>query len=348
MCLSQGDKSIKFKLGEAKEARQAAKEAFYYDFHPVVDAAWEQVKQCQPTRLVIRDLPVDGGGSTRLPDPDGDGMVVEEVTTESSVLGSRDKEYPSDVTLPDVEGNDAIWSQYSIPQRSLWVWESFLKELKSLLSLRLSGCDIGPEGVKFIAEGLRTARNLESLSLSGCSARWQGAEALGNALAQNESLLELDLSDNQLGARGVKSLVQNGLQSNERLTRLSLAGNRIGAKGVEALGALLEAKGSGRGAVVEINLSRNHLEFRDIRRLGTSLREDQSLQILDLSLNELRSDAIYRLGSVALAHSEMRRLDMRGRRVASTTAERIIEKGRTKRCEILMGPLDYPPSRGPF
>ena len=94
--------------------------------------------------------------------------------------------------------------------------------------------------------------------------------------------------------------------------------------------------------MVELDLSQNQLEFKDVRRLGTSLREDQSLQVLDLSRNELRSDAVYRLGSMALAHSEMRKLDMRGRRVASSTAERLLERGRSKRCQILMGPLEYP------
>jgi len=243
--------------------------------------------------------------------------------------------------MTDAEGQEVPCHIAALPHRALWVWESLLRDLKALVCLSITS-PIGPEGCKFIAEGLRTAKSLESLTLRHCGARWQGAEAVANALAQNESLLVLDLSFNQLGHEGVKTLVQRGLVANTRLTRLSLAGNHLGAKGVEAIAGLLENKTGGRGGVVELDLSRNQLEFKDVRRLGSSLREDSILQVLDLSLNELRSDAVYRLATVALAHKEMRTLDMRGRRVASSTAERVLEKGRTKRCQVLMGPLEDP------
>ena len=270
-------------------------------------------------------------------------MVVEELPAEAHVAPSVESVEEGSISslMVDLEDEEVPCQVAALPPRALWVWEALLKDLKALVALSIE-CPIGPEGCKFIAEGLRTAKGLECLNLRHCGVRWQGAEAIANALAQNESLLVLDLSFNSLGHQGVKTLVRQGLEANARLTRLHLAGNHIGAKGVEAIATLLESKKATRGSVVELDLSQNQLEFKDVRRLGTSLREDQSLQVLDLSRNELRSDAVYRLGSMALAHSEMRKLDMRGRRVASSTAERLLERGRSKRCQILMGPLEYP------
>lgn len=92
--------------------------------------------------------------------------------------------------------------------------------------------------------------------------------------------------------------------------------------------------------MIELDLSKNALGFREVRSLARALREDKTLQRLDLSQNDLRSDSVYRLGISSLAHAEMRMIDLRGRRIAKSTCERLEEKGRYKRCQIKMGILE--------
>jgi len=327
--LEPGDKNIKNKLGECRDALQTSKEEFYFDYNSVAEVPWEALKASQEERVQVLEMDL----GSRLEGP-SDGPQIEEINEEVENI----KTGAVGVEMGEEASYDV---RVKLPPRALWIWEDLFKELKNLKALSME-LHIGPEGVKFLAEGLRTVKHLEKLSLRGCGARWQGAEAVANALGQNDSVLELDFSRNGIGARGAKALVANGLSENTTLTKLSLAGDHIGAKGVDALAGLLEKTGAARGGIVELDLSSNGLEFKDVRRLATMLREDQSLQVLDLSCNELRSDAAFRLATSAMAHAEMRLLDLRGRHVASSTVERIQEKGRIKRCQVKLGEMPYP------
>jgi len=345
--LEPSDQAIKAKLTEAKAALQDSKEDFYFSYSGVVEPEYEAIKAAQPTHLQVVEMALDE--SKRLDNPDQDGLVIEEVDEQApgapEVVSTHGKaasataEGDERPTWIDGEDEDLTsFHEAQLPGRALWVWQTLLKEVKGLVVLNLKA-NIGPEGCKFLAEGLKTTQCLETLRLVGCGLRWQGAEAVANALAQNGSILSLDLSYNSLGAQGVRTLIKNGLQENARLTRLSLAGNHIGQKGVEALADLLQAQDERRGAVVELNLAHNKLGFKAVRALGRALREDKTLERLDLSLNDLRGDAVYRLATAAIVHLELRVLDLRGREIAQSTQQRIAEKARYKRCEIKVGSL---------
>jgi len=345
--LEPADTGIKSKLSEAREALQAAKEEFYFSYNTTVEPVYEGLKAQQPCYLRVLDMPLEE--VKRMEDMHGDGFIIEEIV-EDDTLGNRTAQPPTASQDDDnptwCDEDDEVPVEVALPGRALWLWQSFLKDLRTLLSLTIN-VRLGTEGCKLIAEALRNVQQLETLRLMGCGARWQGAEAMANALAQNTSLLTLDFSYNMLGARGVKALVTNGLTENERLTRLSLAGNHIGKKGIEAISSLLSTQGATRGAVVELDLSHNLLDYKDMRTLAPALRQDSTMQILDLSCNDLRSDMVYRLGVSAFAHSEMLVLDVRGHNVAKSTMKRLEEKGRFKRCQVKYGKKDEYHNSGP-
>ena len=107
--------------------------------------------------------------------------------------------------------------------------------------------DIGPAGVKLIAEALRTSvtgaltsLNLGDNQLCGLDGYGRGTytadgiTAIADALRVNGSLTSLDLSINRLGAEGAAALAP-ALAANGLLTSLDLSNNYLTDEGVSAV-----------------------------------------------------------------------------------------------------------------
>eukprot|EP00741_Cyanophora_paradoxa_P022434 tig00021489_g21660.t1 len=91
--------------------------------------------------------------------------------------------------------------------------------------LAMDSNGIGPQG--FLAAGVALAsnRSLVRLLLAGNRCDDAGAWQLSEALSRNTTLRDLDLSDNNIGPRGVLALAEALVGSNGTLERLALEGN---------------------------------------------------------------------------------------------------------------------------
>lgn len=117
----------------------------------------------------------------------------------------------------------------------------------SLALLDVSGNGLGAEGAKAIADVLRETRSLTSLLIESNKMGDEGVAALADALRQNEHpilLASLDLSGNDISARGAKALAtalkdEDGV-AGKWLTWLDLKYNDLGEEGEAAVREAIE------------------------------------------------------------------------------------------------------------
>lgn len=107
----------------------------------------------------------------------------------------------------------------------------------TLTSLNLYGSNIGPNGIKIIANFLTNNKTLTSLSLSSCKTSEempktflyktlisdQDIQVLAEALATNSTITSLDLSYNFISSKGVKALMNVIDKHNWTLTSLNIS-----------------------------------------------------------------------------------------------------------------------------
>ena len=104
---------------------------------------------------------------------------------------------------------------------------------------------------------------------------------MGRVIAQNKYLQWLDFSFNNFVDKDAKPLVE-GLMSNTSIKFFSLSQNSFGEAGGELIGPALEENNS---VSTELNLSWNHLRLKGAIAICKSMRENSSIEILDLSWN---------------------------------------------------------------
>lgn len=139
-----------------------------------------------------------------------------------------------------------------------------------------------------------------SLSHYGLGAR--GAEALATSLAFQGHVESLDLSDNGLGASGVVAIVEvlksGGAPS---LRTLSLKQNQCGQEGADALAALFGA--SAHALLSSVDLGANGLGSKGAAAIAEGLASNTTLTSLSLEHNEIESEGVEKLVSLALCQN---------------------------------------------
>ncbi|KAM7393587.1 hypothetical protein PAMP_020446 [Pampus punctatissimus] len=132
-----------------------------------------------------------------------------------------------------------------------------LRQSPKLRELDLSGNEIGDNGLKHLANGLRGAEcQLEALKLSQCNIEHKGCHYLASALEKNSSHLKvLDLSINMIGDKGANEIFKKFDIS--QLTKLEMYHCGLTQLSCASIGETLKLEHS---SLVELNLSNNNLE----------------------------------------------------------------------------------------
>ena len=133
------------------------------------------------------------------------------------------------------------------------------------------------KGIARCGKWLRTC----SLKAAECNLKHyglgaRGAPPLGKSLEMNETIKVLDLSDNGLGAEGVKAILEALTKGGARaLTLLSLGRNQAGADGAEAVRELLLSNAHG---LARLDLAANAIGDRGARLIAEGLASNTSLE----------------------------------------------------------------------
>ncbi|XP_056612732.1 NACHT, LRR and PYD domains-containing protein 12-like isoform X2 [Triplophysa dalaica] len=153
----------------------------------------------------------------------------------------------------------------------------------SLKQLKLSGNRLSGPGMKILSEGLQQLHcKLETLELSECGLTPGDCSSLSKALDSNPShLMELDLTFNQTGDAGVKTLSRILKKPNCALQKLILVSCGLKAESCKSLAEAL----SRNSALVDLDLSKNNLMDSGLWFLCDGLKSP-SCKLKTLSLED--------------------------------------------------------------
>ncbi|XP_073495407.1 NACHT, LRR and PYD domains-containing protein 3-like isoform X2 [Phyllobates terribilis] len=168
------------------------------------------------------------------------------------------------------------------------------ESLKSHRSFDLSHIRISPLDCMVLAFILETCTNIERLDLTSCYLDNEGLKRLAPSL---HNLQNLSLDNNKLPESSCIQLA-SGIKNNRSLKKLDLSNNRLyGPHFID----LMEALSSPECRIEELLLSVNCLPHTACIQLASLIRNNRSLEILDLYNNRLKgphfSDLVEALSS---------------------------------------------------
>ncbi|EPS61167.1 chloroplast envelope protein 1, partial [Genlisea aurea] len=154
----------------------------------------------------------------------------------------------------------------------------FAKELKTFVSVDMSGRNFGDEGLFFLAGNLAYNQIVEEVNFAANGITADGIKAFDGILQSNIVLKTLDLSGNSIGDEGLKYLC-SFLSENSGIQKLQLNSCAFGDEGAKAVAEMLKKNSTLR--FVELN--NNLIDYSGFSSLAGALLENRS--ILSLYLN---------------------------------------------------------------
>ncbi|KAL2730996.1 leucine-rich repeat-containing protein 74B-like [Vespula squamosa] len=207
-----------------------------------------------------------------------------------------------------------------LPKSACYYLGKLIQDNMMIISLILSKCRIGPEGMKELCDGISTTMSLITLNLNSCNIEDKGLEVLAIAIENNESLEELFLANNNLNktctehlcylimnSKSIKWLdlswnslfdehiwkaLTGVLVRNRTLVGLNLSWNGIGAECVKYLTIVLRFS-----HLETLDLSSNMFTKSDAENMSKSLSRNSILQELYLGNNRLGAEGAFMLVS---------------------------------------------------
>lgn len=202
--------------------------------------------------------------------------------------------------------------------RCLW---RVLKSNGGIKILRASDCVLGLERTcSGIADAIKCNKSLTFIDLSQNNLGGSGGKSLGNALPMNETLLVLDLSSNFLGPDGVAGLCK-GLETNKTLTCLKLCNNMCVREGAEAISKALMCNKSLR----ELDLTNVSFTDVDMAALAKSLAANKSLEVIRLCSNHFGPQDVSQFLESLKFNASLKELDLSSNRLRSKGIKMVAE-----------------------
>ena len=180
----------------------------------------------------------------------------------------------------------------------------------SLRKVYLSGNDLGPDGVKVIADsvleveyqdsrttkGLTTSRGVQELFLGGTGMGLVGCNAVARLLAGSSRLKKLSLANSDIGNSQLAILASSILSNKDSLPleSLQLSFNRISSPGIESLmKALWDTP-----ILRELCLDNNLICDSGVKLIAAVLPKMKRLETLNLGFNRFKAPGILALMKV--------------------------------------------------
>ena len=159
----------------------------------------------------------------------------------------------------------------------------------TLKKLYIYNNNIGPEGIKLLADALKknNMNILEGLYLYDNIIGDEGAKYIAKMLADNKTLQKIGLNDNNISDKGAQSLATSLLQ-NTTLHTIDLGTNSIGDKGAQSIATSLVIN----TGIQEIYLDDNKIGDRGAEKIADALEANHNIETLDLSGNNTISNRV--------------------------------------------------------
>ena len=178
-----------------------------------------------------------------------------------------------------------------------------------LATLNLASADIGAQGVLELSDTLTELSTLTDLDVSGNTMFEKSCGLLLNALEANKRLkLErLELSSNQIHAKGGKHVGRWLRQSHCTLVELGLKFNQLMPAGASAIAAALPSA----LYLKKLNLYQNHIGDDGCRALALALETNQVLEWLHIGNNDFGDDGVFTIAQcLRLQNNTLQFLDL--------------------------------------
>ncbi|XP_031677691.1 NACHT, LRR and PYD domains-containing protein 12-like isoform X1 [Oncorhynchus kisutch] len=241
-------------------------------------------------------------------------LMSEEVLEEFDLKTYNTSEEGYQRLLPVVKTcKRALLAGCKLTHKSCETLASALQKHNSpLRELDLSYNDLGDRGVELLCVGLTSPLcNIQTLVLAGCKLTYKSCETLASALqTSNSPLRELDLSNNDLGDRGVKLLCVGLTSPLCKIQTLVLAGCKLTYESCETLASALQSPNS---PLRELDLRYNDLGGRGVELLCFGLTSPLcNIQTLVLGQCGLTEGCCSDLASVLSSpNSQLKQLELR-------------------------------------
>ena len=151
---------------------------------------------------------------------------------------------------PSLKHLDLSWSHLSLESCIVLTRALGCIELEEL---KLSGCMLGPQGVRCVCQSFHDSPWLKRLDISYNAAKAIGAAFIADLITRSTSLQHINVRYNEIGISG-GTLLANALVKNTQLCQLVVTDNKIGVD----IAALIAGRLNGGIADISQSFSVSH------------------------------------------------------------------------------------------
>uniref|UniRef100_A0A8C1X7Z7 NACHT domain-containing protein n=1 Tax=Cyprinus carpio TaxID=7962 RepID=A0A8C1X7Z7_CYPCA len=227
----------------------------------------------------------------------------------------------------------ALLNYCNLTNKSCAALATVLGSATKLKELNMNNNNLQDSGVELLCTGLKNIKcKLEILRLSKCDLTEESCSALASVLSSDSSSLkELDLSNNNLQASGVK-LLSDGLTNNCRLEKLRLSNCNVTQEGYKALALALRLNPS---HLIELDLTGNDPGLSGVKQL-IDLLQDPNCQLKTLRfLNPAADEACqYVTEIVGINLLLLRELNLSKRELGDSNVKQLTSLLQDKHCKL--------------
>ena len=194
--------------------------------------------------------------------------------------------------------------------------ELLVEQLKLLMMLNLSDCNITNQGAEMIATVLLETASLEKLDLSNTMLNTAKADKINKSLKSISSLKTFNISNNDIDDDATDSIAAV-IYNNCLIEKLNLSNNKLSYTGVLNIANVLKNTKN----LEVLDISNNLITFEDnIVDLAVTLSGCSVLQEMNISQNLLSLTNVLTIARVFRYHPTLKMLDMSDNTISFSSA----------------------------